>query len=519
MTRLPSHVKMNTNFHDQEEGLATSLVGKAVRGVGWVALSSGLVRIFNFVSLAILARLISPADFGLVGIAFLIVNALAIFQGLGLGAALIYRKDGIQKATNTAFLLTALTGFLLSVLSFLLAPYVGFFFNLQGGEATLVIRVLFVKIFIDSLGLIQASLLEKELMFKRKTLAEASFGVAQGVVSIALALLGYGVWSLVHGQLVASALRTVVLWRVWPHPVSWGFDTTIAREILGYGKHMLGFNVINFALMNVDYFIVGRVLGATALGFYSIAFNVSNLPTTNLTHVVGRVMFPTYSKLQDDKTRLAKAFFTTLHFVSFLSLPVGIGILLLARPFVLAILGSKWMAAIPAMQALAIFGIMRSLMANVGELYKSVGRPDIIVKIHSGWLVVLAPILLLASRYDILGVGVAQSTVIALCLPVYFLFALRILGMGWQALISALSPGLRCSAVLFGTLLPFEILAFRVLPLSYLANLLLSVVVGVLVYLGAAFVLSRETLSEGRALLLSLRKGSEVMQPSEQIAL
>jgi len=494
------------------------LAEQVVRSMGWVAVSSGAARVTEFVSLAILAIVLSPDDFGLVAVAFLIANAVAVFQGLGLAPALIQRQGEVSDAANTAFTLTVVTGLGLCAAAVVAAPGIVSFFSLEQTSATMIVALLFLKIPIDSFGLIQESLLEKSLRFKLKSCAEVSSAITFAMVSVSMALAAGGAWSIVVGHLAGSAVRTSLLWRLSPHRPSLAFDFGLAKQLIEYGKHIVAFSMINFALFNVDYLIVGKVLGSTALGLYTLAFNISNLPATSLTHVVSRVMFPAYSRLQDNMPRLAGSFLATLRFVSFISIPLGTVILVLSPEFVMTVLGSKWQGAIPVVQALAVLGLVRSLLANVGEVYKSVGRPDITPKIHLAWLLALAPALLLATRYGVAGVGLAETAVAGLIAPFYVLSLNRILDLRWRDLLAAVYPGAMSSLVLAGVLVLLQDPVLRALGVHGFPNLIISGFVAVVAYLLAAFFISRDTLFQLRALLRLLSRPPATVSASHPLS-
>jgi len=188
----------------------------------------------------------------------------------------------------------------------------------------------------------------------------------------------------------------------------------------------------------------------------------------------------------------------------------------LSPNFVATILGSKWEAAIPVMQALAVFGIARSLLANVGEVYKSVGRPDITAKIHFVWLLALSPALALATRYGIVGVGVAETLVIVLLSPFYVLFLLRMLQLRWPDLLKAVYPGALSSLVLFGVLVLVQGFIFKVMVVHGLVNLIVSGFVAIFTYLLVSFFISRNTLLEVGALLASLLRAAPTVSASQR---
>ena len=386
-----------------------SLAQKAAYGIAWVALSAVIIRLFNFVTKIVLARLLAPADFGLLAIGLLAVNSMGLLRDLGFGAALIYKKDDTDHtAANTAFILLPIVASVLFALAYLSAPYVALFFDNAAVEP--IIRVLALTFVISSFGTVPSMLLEKELKFKKKVLPETVPVAGYACVTIGLALHGYGVWSLVYGQIVSAVLMAVMIWVASDWRPTFRFDREVARELFGYGKHILGASVVIFLITNIDDAIVGRMLGMEALGFYTIAYTISNLPATQITHLVSRVMFPTYSKLQDDQDALRRAYLKTLKYVSMLSIPAAFGTFVIAPDFVSVVLGEKWMPAVPALQVLCIFGLLRSIAATFGPIFQATGNPKILRDISILKLILLLILIFpLTIEYGILGTALATT--------------------------------------------------------------------------------------------------------------
>jgi len=386
-----------------------SLAKKAAHGIAWVTLSTILIRIFSFITKIVLARLLDPADFGLLAIGLLAINTMGLFRELGFGAALIYKKDDSNHtAANTAFLLLPVVATILFALAYLSAPYAAVFFNTATVEP--IIRILSLTFIISSFGTVPSMLLEKELEFKKKVIPEVVPVAGYACMTIWLALHGYGVWSLVYGQITSAVLVVVLIWMVSDWRPTFSFDKEVAKGLFGYGKHILGASVVIFLITNIDNAVIGKMLGMEALGFYMIAYTISNLPATQITHLVGRVMFPTYSKLQDDRDTLRRAYLKTLKYVSMLTIPAAFGIFVIAPDFVNVVLGEKWMPAVPALQVLCVFGIIRSIAATFGPIFQATGNPKILRDISLLKLVLLLILIFpLTDMYGILGTALATT--------------------------------------------------------------------------------------------------------------
>ncbi|MBM4429187.1 MAG: lipopolysaccharide biosynthesis protein, partial [Chloroflexi bacterium] len=333
---------------------------QATTGMFWVGVSTATNNFFNFVIRYILARMLFPADFGLISMAYIAIDFLEMFREMGFSAALIYRKGDVRKAADTTFVLLLLIAGLLFLVLFLSAPAVAGFFRTT--ELTPVLRALSFNILISSLGQVPLSLLAKNLAFRERLLPDLVPTVSYGIVAIFCALMGLGVWSLVIARLVDSILTAALAWVVvpWWRP-QLRFDRQEAKALFGYGKHILGSSVLIFAITKLDNIFVGRVLGDVQLGHYDFAYNQANLPATQISRVVGQVLFPAYSKIQDDLAALRSAFFRTLHYIGLLSIPVSVGMITFAAPFIYTLYGGKWAPAIVPLQLLGIYGLLRSL--------------------------------------------------------------------------------------------------------------------------------------------------------------
>jgi len=474
-----------------------TLAKKAAYGIAWVTLSTMLIRVFNFVTKIILARLLAPADFGLLAIGLLTINSMGLFRDLGFGAALIYKKDDSDHtAANTAFILLPIVASLLFVLSYLSAPYIALFFDNVAVES--IVRVLALTFIISSFGTIPSMLLEKELEFRKKLLPETMPAAGYACVTIGLALHGYGIWSLVYGQIVSAVLMSVLIWMVSDWRPTFRFDREVAGELFGYGKHIMGASVVIFLITNIDDAIVGRMLGMEALGFYTIAYTISNLPATQITHLVSRVMFPVYSKLQDDQDALRNAYLKTLKYVSMLSIPAAFGIFVIAPDFVSVVLGDKWMPAVPALQVLCIFGMIRSIKATFGPIFQATGNPKIIRDIALLKLVLMLILIFpLTYKYGILGTALATTVPSILTAVLQIWKIAKIFNQKMFLLFRVLLPPFINAIIMM-----FAILYLKsFFPVISIFHIVILIFVGTIVYASVSLLQDKELRKEMKILI------------------
>lgn len=380
-----------------------TLRGRVSRGLFWESVATLGGRAISLLVTLLLARLLAPADFGLVSIATLAINSLIFLQELGFGAALIQRRKDVEAAAITAHWTIIASSVVLYVVAFLTAPLVAWFF--RSPDVTAVLRVLSLTIVLGSLGRVPYTLLSREMDFRRKVLPDLLSNFTGNLVSLALVVVGWGVWGLVFGQLTTEALRSALAYRVSSWRPRWRFDRRLFRELFGYGKHVATSQVLIFGITNVDDMFVGRMLGEAALGQYSMAYNLSNMPATNITRLVTRVTFPAFSELQDDMARMRRAYFSLVRYVSILSVPIAVATMIFADDFVHAVLGAKWAPAIVPLQILAVYGLLRSVAANMGTVFQAGGKPQWLSSIAAWRLITMTALLYPAITWNgIVGV-------------------------------------------------------------------------------------------------------------------
>ena len=378
---------------------------RVVHGGFWVFVSQGINRGLRFIRTIILARILAPNDFGLMGIAFLGISVLETFSQTGIGTALIQKKDNTSEHLDVAWTIQLIRGIVLFLLLFLFAPLIAHFFNTP--RAKLIIQIIAIGQLFYGLTNIGIIYFQKELEFHKQFFYNISSTIPEIVVAITAALILKNVWALVFGYLTRSFMRFVMSYVFHPYRPKLKMNWEKAKELLDFGKWIWGSTILIFLITQGDDIFVGKLLGATALGFYQMAYALSNLPATEITHVISRVTFPAYAKLQDDLPRLREAYLKVLQITAFLSFPIAGMIFVLAPDFTRIFLGEKWMPMIPTMRVLVFAGLVRSIAATTGPIFHAVGKPKIDTKWQIVRLFVLAALIYpFTIKWGILGASI-----------------------------------------------------------------------------------------------------------------
>lgn len=385
---------------------ADSVSRKVVRGGVWVFSLRVLNRGLGFIRTIILARLLLPGDFGILGIAMLAASTLDALSQTGVQAALIHKKGDVTEYLDVAWTTLALRGVFLFAVLFVSAPYIAHFFD--SDQARLVIMVIAVNMLLTGFGNIGIIFFQKEIEFNKQFVYELTATIVDLTVSIFLAFVLRNVWALVWGGLAKNVTRFVLSYILHPYRPRIRFNREKFNDLFGYGIWISGSTMLVFLVTQGDDIFVGKVLGVTALGFYQMAYLLSNLPTTEITDVISRVTFPAYSMLQSDSIRLREAYARILQITAFVSVPIAAGIFVLGEEFTNVFLGPKWLPMVPALEILAVAGLVGSITATTKPIFLGIGKP----KIDTTWQIVRLVVLVgliypLSLRWSIAGAAMA----------------------------------------------------------------------------------------------------------------
>jgi len=432
----------------------TASVGtRTLRGMAWAYGSYVGGRLLLLASTAILARVLVPADFGLVALALTFMVFLDTLRDLGLGQALIVGHDDQEARAQTVFSWTVVIGLGLTLATVLVAPFASEFFH-QGGRFTWLLAALGCNFFLRSLGSTHYALARKELDYRTRTFAEVADVATRGGTAIVLALAGAGPWSLVIGYLVGTMALNVVVWRLVAFRPRLRLSRTHLRELLTFGGTLTAVDIGAALAHQMDYLFVGRVLGPASLGLYTIGFRLPELLIINLAVVAGDVLFPAYALIS--RERLRDAFLLAMRSTAFVIFPMAVGLAILARPIVLGLFGSQWVESIEVMQVLVVYGVAITLSIPSGTVFKATGQAWILVALTIPYVILLATLLTLFTDDGIVAVAACMAGMQASFLSLTWLIAARRLGVNPARVLAQLGRPLVAAVALGVVLYPIE---------------------------------------------------------------
>jgi O-antigen/teichoic acid export membrane protein len=451
----------------------TELDTKIMRGSAWAVLGYGGANVLSLVTTLVLTRLLVPADFGLVALTLALLAIAYLAQESGLGAALVVHRGDLRPAAASAAIFSPVVAIALYAVAFVAAPAMGHVFDEP--RLTDVLRVMALVLVIRGFSIMPMALLQREMRFGRLTTIELAGGVAQLTTAVSLALADAGVWSLVGGHLAFAAAQTVFAWWFSPlRPSPREARREALRELTRYGRHVGLANLINYGNKSSEGLVVGRVLGTTELGFYTIASRLASLPVQEIGVVLGRGVFAALARVRDDADAFRRIWLDNVQRLALLSMPATIGIVLVAEPLVIALLGETWRPAIPALQILALNGLVRTFSATSGEVFQALHRPQLRVLGESTHLVLVIPGLIVGSHvHGIEGAAVAVVLVnVVVGLPIVA-GLMHLLGVSVRVL-----GGVILRPAIGWTVLTVTLLALRPLVAGLPAGLELAALVG-----------------------------------------
>lgn len=485
------------------------LARETVRGLVWSLTTTAAGRLISLATLAVLARLLAPQDFGLLAFALVFIGYLETVGDLGTGMALIFWPERWRDVAQLTFMISLVTGFFWLGVAVLAAPAVADFFGSPDDAA--VLRALAWTFPIRALGNTHDALLQRKLRFRTRLVPELALILGKAAVSVTMALAGFGVWSLVWGQVVGQGLWTVSLWTMVRWRPTLSFPRELVGPVFGYGRGIIAVNVLAAVVHHADIVVVGRMLGTVVLGFYQMAYRLPDIAVTLLVRVTSKVLFPAISRLHAGGSHLAGLYLSALRHLSLLTLPAAVALVLLARPAVMTVFGEQWLPSVPILRVLGVYTGLRALGSCTGDFLKGTGRPGVLAALGALRAVVLVPALIMAGLRDAVTVALALAAVTALTTLLNFYVASVLAAFPPRALVAALRPSLAVTAVLAATLALWVRLAGGLPAALQLAGGSLA---GLAAYLAAVRVAAPDVFRRVRSLLGHARgRAARVEQP------
>lgn len=422
------------------------------RQAAWNYLVFGLSKSSTLIMTVIVARLLDPADFGLFALALLVVNVFDYMKDLGVGAALVQSTGRWDRLAPTGLTLSVIFGVAAGALLAVFAP-VGAA-ALRHPQLTPFIQVLAAGLTISALSAVPAARLRRDLDFRGRIWPEFLGATVKAALTVALAAAGFGVWSLVYGQLAGTVVITVLYWVVARTPLQFGCSGREARDLIRYGIPLTGVGLLTFATYNVDYLSIGVRLGDKQLGLYTLAYRLPELLVLNLCIVISEVLFSSLSRLQDERQRMAEHYLQVLTAATALSAPISVALAAAAPAVIGTLFGHEYAGAAPVLAVLSIYALIFSLSWHAGDVFKAIGRPSLMIATGTGRFALMCGPIWWAAGRGIVAVALVLLVVEVPLFIVNTLLMRRVAGIGlsdlWKAVLRPMPAAVAMGAVMLG---------------------------------------------------------------------
>ena len=470
--------RKNLNKLDMDFQSSNQFRQKTITGIEWNVISALGRNGQQFIIGVILARLLSPADFGLISMIMVFVGFASILQDFGFVAALIQKQDLKPSHYHSVFWINILIGFLLMGLFIFLSPTITGFYNLS------VLRpmtyLISSRLLVRSLGLVQSSILLKRLDFKKMAIIDLISMAIAGVIGITMAFLGYGVWSLVWQSILHEGLKTILLWYRSDWKPAFQIEASALKDLWKFSFGVMGFSGVNYLLRNGDNLLIGRFLGEADLGIYSKSYGLLLMPMRLVSNTIKGVLFPAISQIQDDKTRIASIYLRFSDTVALITFPMMIGLGIIAEDFVLAVFGCPWANMIPILRVFCFVGLIQSIEVLNVNLYLSQGKSTL--RFIVGTLIGVIGLIAIAIglKWGIEGVAYAYGIFSFFAFYPRVKIAVSLIDLKFSQVISNLAPTFLYSAVM--GLFVWLVRNFLLVEITIWIRLGIQILLGSLVY-------------------------------------
>jgi len=452
-----------------------SLKQKTISGLLWSFIDNFANLGLSFIVGIMLARLLIPAEFGLIGMITIFIAISQSFINSGFGSALIRKKNCTQDDYSTVFFFNLVVGIIFYLLLFFCAHAVSNFFN--NPQLINIQKILGLVLIIESLTIIQRTILTKRVDFKLQARISVIASIGSGIIAILMAYNGFGVWSLVALQLSRQAINSFLLW-LWNNwKPSLSFSVESFKELFGFGSKLLLSGLIDTTFRNIYYLVIGKFFSAQELGFYTRAQSFSNLPSENLNGIIGRVSYPILADIQDDIPRLRLNYQKLIRSTMFITFTLMLGMVAVAEPMVLTLIGAKWLPSVIYLQMLCLVAMFYPLHSLNLNMLQVLGRSDLFLKLEIIKKLLALPTIIIGIFWGIkiMIAGMLLNTVIAYYLNSYW--SGRFIRYSFGRQIKDILPSFFLALFMAGIVFLIGVLV----PLSSVWKLLMQIVFGAII--------------------------------------
>jgi lipopolysaccharide exporter len=454
---------------------------EAISGAKWTTYSTIIVTLSQFLQVTLLARILGPTSFGLVGMVTVIINFLIIFSDMGVSNAIIYKQEKDKKVLSSLYWLNIIVGIILFVMLIFFRSFIVDYYN-EPRLNKIIILSAFIFIIVP-FGQQFAFMLQKELKFKKIAVIEIIASLFGTGIAIVTALLGFKEISLIFGQLLMYTIKSMCLlvygysnWRP-----SLEFNIKEIKGYIKFGLYNMGDNILNYLSSNLDYLIIGGTLGAKALGYYTLAYQLVIFPISKLNPILTKVAFPVFSKIKNDIQLLRRGYLKVINLIALLNFPILIGLLVTSSTLIPLVYGPGWEVTINLIKILCIVGIIRSLGNPLGSLLMSQGKPELGFRLNLITLILQLPTLYYAAKFfGVYGVAIGFIFVQLINIFLNFFTVKIILGKWSKDLLKNIYIEM-ITSILMGILI--IITKGYIIEFNLVIQLLIQVLLGIILYL------------------------------------
>lgn len=394
----------------------TELKRQTIHALKWSFIGTFAMQAIQFAISIVLARLLLPAEFGLIAMLTLFMAMASSMLDCGFGQALIQKLDVGRRDTSTVFYFNIAMSFVVYAVMWISAPIISRFFS----EPSLVAltRFLGINLVVNAFGLVQGVLLTKTLDFKTQSIVTVIGTMISGTIGVTLAWNGFGVWSLAAQSVAANVVRVFLYWRLNRWRPMLAFSMASLRSMFPYGSRLLMSGMLNTIFEHVYPVLIGKLYTKADVGFYSRAMSTQRMPSGVLTGIISQVAFPAFSSIQNDRLRLKVAYRTTITFACFLAFPLMLGLAAIARPLFLAVYTTKWAESIGYFQVLCLMGMLLPMHSLNLNILMAIGRSDIFFRLEVFKKLVLLGAIAATFRFGIMTMVWGQTIASIVCLAI-----------------------------------------------------------------------------------------------------
>ncbi|MEW6571477.1 MAG: MOP flippase family protein [Nitrospirota bacterium] len=443
----------------------------------------------GLLTIAVVARVLFPADFGLVAMATLTMGIVGLFQDYGLGAAIIYKKDVDRVDLSTVFWLNLSVSIVLYVICILISPLAEMYFKNE--NISPIINIIALNFIIGGMGSVNNTILNKQLRFRELAYAGFSSALMACIVTLSsVVIFGLGYWGLIFGALSGSLTATFLKYyftRWYPQLV---FDIQRLKGMFNYGKNIFFQRILYYFASNIDYFIIGRIIGVAALGIYRFAYSIPHKILTDFSLTLSSILFPTLCKVTDEPERFKRGYLKAIKYISFISFPAMTGLFSVADHFINVIYSERYIQAVIPMKILCFSGMSRSILATMGSIFNSKGRPDIELKWNLSVFPVIIITVYIGSQFGLNGVALAMTLTAQFSFIAAWL-SMRLAKIKFTSYLGALSPAFAGSILVLIVVVFMSEYGLPKFHLDHISSLIILVAVGVFTYISYLFMFFR----------------------------